>query len=98
MSVLSQMSLASLVEEILRRPEVVASIWSGEDAVSVVSEDDTLPEMAEEQLQEIAAAFVVKAGEGLRDALGQRGNDYLADIWPLHRDEILEEVLGAPTP
>ncbi len=95
---LSEASVDELLDELRRRPHVVPSVWTLADAAGPVDEDEELDHLSDEQRDAAAAKLLERSGRRLEDALGQRGNEYLADRWSELRDEILAEVAAAPAP
>lgn len=85
-----------LIEELLRRQGLAASIWTVEDALSAMRGDEDLEGKDDEELKPVALAFLAKVSSGLRDVLGERGNDYLSDRWFDLRERIMAETGGAP--
>jgi len=90
---LSKATDDQLIEEVLRRKSLACSIWSIEDVRPIVSED--CPELTDEQVVEVSAAFLKTIRRDLQDTLGSRGNEFIEDRWSIDSDAILSE-LGEP--
>ena len=92
---LSEVSNDDLVDELLRRSGLVASIWNTEDTGSAIEEDEDCPELTDEQFEQAAALLLARSRKGLQEVLAERGNEYLATRWVMVKEEILEEVAPA---
>lgn len=91
---LSNVSTDALLDELLKRPGMVSSIWSVEDVREIVAEDEECEILDDAQLEAVCTQFLSRAARGLSDVLGQRGNDYLSDHWASNRSEILRDALA----
>ena len=100
MKTLGDASIEELVAELRSRGShlVIPSVWTVEDARGVVDSDDAIGELnlTDEQKDRLAAALFAGAA-GIEDILGQRGNDYLADLFEVERETLVAEMLAAPS-
>jgi len=76
----------------LRNRGYVLSIWSKEDVVSLVEDDEDCADLTDEQVQEAAQLALDEMGSGLEEVLGSRGNDYTLDRW---ESDVKDTVLAA---
>lgn len=65
----------------LRSRGYALSIWSKEDVISLIHDDEDCAHLTDEQLQEAAQIALDEMGHGLENVLAERGNDYTADRW-----------------
>lgn len=89
----------ALIAELERRGHVL-SVWTPEDFAGPIREDNDLQDRDESFIEGAAAQLGFRIQEGLRDILGQRGNDYLTDRWSELRSEVVavvDHVPGGPS-
>ena len=91
---LSTVSTDALLDELLKRPGLVSSIWNVEDVREIVAGGEECEILDDAQVEAVCAEFLGHAARGLTDVLGQRGNDFLSDYWASNRSEILRDVLA----
>lgn len=91
---LKQASISQLLDELVSRGHVI-SAWSRED-LDFLDETDWTAELTDEQLEALKDLVLVQAGAGLKDILGARGNEHLADWADLNKDRLIEEVTKVP--
>lgn len=89
---LTEATVDQLVDELMRRKEVVCSIWNAEDVRSFVSESEAANDMDDEKVEEACAEVLSRAGRDLQDHLGSQGNFFLQMFWEREGDDILRSV------
>lgn len=92
---LSEATVDQLVEELLKRPGVVPSVWSADDVRSMVEEDESAADLSDEQVDAVCGEFLSRAAKGLSGHLGEQGNHYLLHFWEREGADILKDVAAA---
>jgi hypothetical protein len=93
--ILSEATVDQLIDELLKRPGIVSSIWNVEDVRSFVDESDGAEGMSDEQKEAACLEFLSRAGSELRDHLGSQGNFKLEMFWDIHGEDILKSVAAS---
>lgn len=88
---------SDLVAELTRRG-IVPVIWNVEDARTSMANGEGAELLSDDEFDRAGRTLLERASEGLRDVLGQRGNEYLDERWAALAPEIIAEVRGAPAP
>ncbi len=94
---LAEASVDQLVDELLKRAEVVPSVWGKDDVLSFVADDENAGDLSEEQIDAACAEFLDRARNELASHLGGQGNQFLMYFWERHGEDILKSVT-APSP
>lgn len=89
---LADVPTQDLIDELMRRPGIVASIWTTEDVTPFLNDDDAedRADLTDEQIEQIATAFLDNVNKDLQEVLASRGNDFLSDRWTLDREELID--------
>lgn len=97
---LTEASIDELVAELHNRghAQAVVSVWTKEDTRTAIDQDDDLPDLTPEQMDLLASNFLEHLGGKLTDILGQRGNEFIDDMWAMERSTLLADVLPKPAP
>lgn len=84
--------------EALRAHGYVVSAWNKEDVFTLVDEDPAFEHLSMADTEEASRCALDEMEDGLKEVLGQRGNDYTAERWENDvRDTILKQF-GANGP
>lgn len=84
---LSKLGEMTLIDALRDRGNVV-SAWGVED-LSFLDDAQETQYLSDDDLLTLKQSFLAEVGSGLADALGQKGNDYLGQMWEDQKDEFL---------